>query len=254
MKVLYLHGYEAKTNEDRIKYLIELGCEVYAPNIDYNKRPDIINELLKKDFDFIVGFSLGAYIGYFLSVRLEKPSILFNPPLHMELRDVGLSIRTPGYHRVTDAEDYEKWKMINIVLGGKDEIVKNAKVLEYFNSGWSTKPNANIVHYDNMGHIVTQEEFVDVVTETVKDYIEEEKENKSYRVVKNGYDIEVFIPKTTNYTGVEIVREDNDEYHEEIGVWVEDGAITDYDGTTEMIPELVEVLSELGFDTNYVIG
>jgi predicted esterase YcpF (UPF0227 family) len=165
MRVLYLHGYEAKPNEERIAYLVSLGFDVYGPYIDYNKRPNIIEELLEKDFDMVVGSSLGGYIGYFLSIHKEIPSILFNPPLHMDLKKLGIKIEDPKHKRFFDSRS-DKWKMVNVVLGKKDTIVNHRKVKGFLDSSFT--PNVNIIQVDDMSHTIKIEEFREIVDEVLK--------------------------------------------------------------------------------------
>ena len=66
MKILYLHGYKARPNYQRIGYLQELGHEVIAPYIKYDNEPNIMLELLEDDYDMVIGSSLGAYVGFYL--------------------------------------------------------------------------------------------------------------------------------------------------------------------------------------------
>lgn len=178
MKILYLHGYEAKPNEERIKYLVEeLGCDVHAPRIDYNERPNIIDEYLKKDFDMVIGSSLGAYVGYYISTKKEIPSVLFNPPLHMDIDGMGIKIEKPYYSRLTDLYNNDKWSMINVVLGKKDEIVKANKVRDYLENNYGI-PNLNIITLETMTHIIKLDEFKETVQPIVEKYsnVEEEEE------------------------------------------------------------------------------
>mgnify|MGYP003651523336 FL=1 len=86
MKILYLHGYQGSPNWDRINYLKSLGHEVISPQIDYDNEHSFFIDLLELDFDFIVGNSLGGFVGFYLSIYKGLPCICINPPLYMDLK------------------------------------------------------------------------------------------------------------------------------------------------------------------------
>ena len=75
MKILYLHGYKARPNYQRIGYLQELGHEVIAPYIKYDNEPNIMLELLEDDYDMVIGSSLGAYVGFYLASYKSIPCV-----------------------------------------------------------------------------------------------------------------------------------------------------------------------------------
>jgi hypothetical protein len=153
MKILYLHGYKAKPNFERIGYLESLGHEVVAPHINYERESDILLRLLEDDYDMVVGSSLGGYMGFHISDYKSIPCVCFNPPL---ARDLMVYIQTP--------EDWDYDSIIpqtkDIVLGGSDEVVNPYETLEWL---MGNRPHVNIHFYDNMSHTIKIEEFEEVM-------------------------------------------------------------------------------------------
>jgi hypothetical protein len=155
MKILYLHGYKARPNHQRIGYLEELGHEVVAPYIKYDNEPNIMLELLEDDYDMVIGSSLGAYMGFYISGYKSIPCVAFNPPLAKELM---INIKTPtdwDYDGVTP-------KTMDIILGLKDTVVNPHDTLEWLTFE-STLPKVNIHMYAEMTHSIEMSEFTEVM-------------------------------------------------------------------------------------------
>jgi len=155
MKILYLHGYKTKPNHQRIGYLQELGHEVVAPYIKYGKQPNILLELLEDDYDMVIGSSLGAYMGFYLSSYKSISCVAFNPPLTKELI---ININTPENWNYEGIEP----KTIDIILGLKDKVVNPLETLELLTFD-STLQKVNIHVYADMTHIIQFNEFKEVM-------------------------------------------------------------------------------------------
>ena len=160
MKILYLHGYKAKPNFERINYLESLGHEVVAPHIIYEKDPDVLIRLLEDDYDLVVGSSLGGYIGFHISDYKSIPCVSFNPPL---ARDLMVYIKTP------EDWDYESIvpKTKDIILGGEDNTVNPYETLEWL---MGNRPHVNIHFYDKMAHQIKLDEFMEVMDMVLNRY------------------------------------------------------------------------------------
>lgn len=148
MKVLYLHGYQGQPREQMIDYLENMGFEVIAPHIDYDNEIDVLINLLDKDYDAIVGNSLGGYIGYHLSEWKMVPAILVNPPMFMDLK---LKVTQPTPEQIDKAQKGKHIMMgkKHIIVGMDDVVVNPFKVVEWF---FENKPHANLKVVDGMGH------------------------------------------------------------------------------------------------------
>lgn len=82
MKFAYLHGYQGFVTDEKREYLNSLG-ECYAPTIDYDNAPTLIQDLVQQftnePIEFIAGTSLGGMISYYLGLMLNIPVLMFNP-------------------------------------------------------------------------------------------------------------------------------------------------------------------------------
>lgn len=74
--ILYIHGLGGNPNESDI--LKADNVNIISKNIDYDN-VDILNELLKKNIDGVIGHSLGGLLAYYISNIKNIPSLLFNP-------------------------------------------------------------------------------------------------------------------------------------------------------------------------------
>lgn len=156
-RLLYLHGYQGAPNLEKVAYMESLGFDVIAPHIDYDNRPDIISELAELEFDYIIGNSLGSYVGFYLSEIKRVECLLINAPMYMNIMEViNCQINVPGNHLNIGGGTTKK----NIVLGRHDDIVNHVKVIEWLdNRSYYT----DIHVYDGMGHVYTNGQFVDSV-------------------------------------------------------------------------------------------
>ncbi len=140
MKILYLHGYQGSPNWDRIEYLESLGHEVIAPQIDYDKEHDFFINLLKMDFDFIVGNSLGGFTAFYLSIYRGVPCLAINPPLYMDLK---VRMNVPLGYKKKGCQD------ISVIIGNDDDVVDPKKTFDWL---VKNKPTANVRLIDGMNH------------------------------------------------------------------------------------------------------
>lgn len=160
MKILYLHGYKARPNEERISFLESLGHEVIAPHIDYDNEPNILLELLEDDYDMVIGSSLGGYMGFHLSDYKSIPCVAFNPPLFMDLKvRINFPINWEYGNLVPKKKD--------IVLGGEDTTVNPIRTLNWL---MDNRPYVNIHFYDQMSHTIKLEEFTEVMKMVLSRY------------------------------------------------------------------------------------
>jgi len=148
MKILYLHGYQGRPNWDRIEYLESLGHEVIAPQIDYDNEHNFFIDLLEIDFDFIVGNSLGGFVGFYLSVYKGTPCMCINPPLYMDLK---VRMNLPTNYNIKGSY------YINIIIGAEDNVVDPIKTFEWLTKN---KPSANVKIIDKMGHKFDIDTFI----------------------------------------------------------------------------------------------
>jgi len=148
MNILYLHGYQGSPNWDRIEWMKSLGHEVTAPQIDYDNEHDFFINLLNKDFDFIVGNSLGGFVAFYISLYKGKPSICINPPLYMDLK---IRMNLPINYSIKSCQN------ISVIIGSDDDVVNPIKT---FNWLTENKPTTSVKIVDGMGHRFGIEAFI----------------------------------------------------------------------------------------------
>ena len=83
-RILYLHGLESGNKGKKIDFLKE-RAEVLAPKINY--KDEALEEKLmymveKFQPDFIIGSSMGGYVGSLLANRYGIENLLYNPAIH----------------------------------------------------------------------------------------------------------------------------------------------------------------------------
>ena len=116
-KILFLHGLESSNKGEKVDFLKE-QAEVLAPKIDY--QDEALEEKLMyivENFrpDFIIGSSMGGYIGMLLANRYGIKNLLYNPAIHSR------SIE-PKLNRL-NIIDPNHFVDFNIVLGNQDDVI-----------------------------------------------------------------------------------------------------------------------------------
>lgn len=121
-KILYLHGLNSFLQEDR-RAVLEVGAEVFAPELDYLNTPNLFEDLLKKyhNVDAIVGTSAGGLVAYYLAQRLSTPCLLFNP---------AITHRHELPFSVEFNKEYNAY--IQVVIGVNDEVIPAGQALKMF--------------------------------------------------------------------------------------------------------------------------
>jgi len=131
-KILYLHGLEGNLSDDKRKVLQQIG-EVWGHDIDYRK-PKILHELVQQatEFkpDFIIGSSMGGYIGFMISKILNIPCLLFNPAFPYRTIEPDISgVEIPE----------NKSAKTTIILGKKDQTIKYEDNLKFITDNLNFK-------------------------------------------------------------------------------------------------------------------
>jgi predicted esterase YcpF (UPF0227 family) len=116
-KILFLHGLESSNKGEKVDFLKE-QAEVLAPKIDY--QDEALEEKLMyivENFrpDFIIGSSMGGYVGMLLANRYGIKNLLYNPAIHSR------SIE-PKLNRL-NIIDPNHFVDFNIVLGNQDDVI-----------------------------------------------------------------------------------------------------------------------------------
>lgn len=82
---LYIHGLDSAPLKEKLDILNATGMSVFALHLDYRNQKNCYNLLenfaKQNDINFIVGSSLGGYLGFWLAEQLGVPCLLYNPAL-----------------------------------------------------------------------------------------------------------------------------------------------------------------------------
>ncbi len=86
MKTLYIHGLDSHPLPEKNKIMKKAGLEPTALHISYREKLGVYETLkdtaIRKKIEFIIGSSLGGYIGNVIAEDLGLPCLLFNPTMH----------------------------------------------------------------------------------------------------------------------------------------------------------------------------
>jgi len=86
MRTLYIHGLDSYPSQERLNILKEYNIDPIALHLNYREKLGIYETLkdtiIRKNVKFIVGSSLGGYLGFLLSADMGIPCLLFNPAMN----------------------------------------------------------------------------------------------------------------------------------------------------------------------------
>ena len=151
-KILYLHGLESSNVGDKVDFLKE-RAEVLAPKINY--QDESIEEQLMymvENFkpDFIIGSSMGGYVGSLLANYYGIQNLLYNPAIHSR------SIEPKLDKLIAEQPNY--FIDFNIVFGKNDDVIDPEVSKEIL---FESEAHVNFDEVE-MGHRVDYDVFVDM--------------------------------------------------------------------------------------------
>lgn len=151
MNILFLHGVSQELTTTKRKALEKYG-KVFSPAIDYktnyNSIELLINQYQNQKIDAVIGWSMGGFVGYYLSDAFQKPGLLFNPALASR----------PVSQRIPEIKTpYLNYKQI--VLGSKDEVIDPKETLYFLTKNLHEYTDYHIHIRQNMNHFVDEKVF-----------------------------------------------------------------------------------------------
>ena len=157
MKTLYIHGLDSFPVPEKIKILENAGMEVTALHLDYRTQMDSFQILkqviLDQEIEFIVGSSMGGYIGYWLGEDLGLPCLLFNPAMSFSS---SLDEHRPAVeNRLCPARF--------VVIGTLDETVDPKKNIEFFKDAERADCQQRVVRCEWLSHQIDFNTFDEMV-------------------------------------------------------------------------------------------
>jgi uncharacterized protein len=156
MRTLYIHGLDSSPKSEKIQILTDNKLVVSALLLDYRKEKQVYEKIRKAaidmDSEFIIGSSLGGYLGYWLSQDLKIPCLLFNPAIHYEA-NFGWMI----------PQIEEKGCPIRLVaLGANDDIVDSDRNWNYFNQ-LNDGAKQKVIKCNWLSHEIDLDTFAEIV-------------------------------------------------------------------------------------------
>ena len=151
MNILYIHGLNGSLSEEKRTILENYGT-VYSPSIDYesdnNSIENIRRQFVDGKIDVVMGSSMGGFVGYYLSIALKKPALLFNPAL------VSRSV----FQNVPDYSNPNR-SFKRLVLGAKDEVVDPKDTLKFIGERIAENMDYHISLRQDLAHRIPQDIF-----------------------------------------------------------------------------------------------
>lgn len=157
MNILYLHGLLGRLNDEKRATLEQYG-KVFAPDIDYQKDPNSIANLVEKyanqkeEINVVIGSSMGGFAGWHVSKALKRSALLFNPAL----ADRSVHQDVPQY------ED-SSLNFKQVVLGAGDDVVNPADTLQFISRQLPRAADTRIHLRQHLGHRIPIDVFEDEV-------------------------------------------------------------------------------------------
>ena len=151
-KILYLHGLNSTLHEDRREVLQQYDIEIFAPDCDYERNPNLLQELLNTfTVDVLIGSSAGGLGGYYFSGLKKIPALLFNPAL-------------PYRHYMPSIPDLPlRETYLQLVIGARDVDVPANKTFLFLQEEFDARVPLEIHWINQMAHRLPLEIFAQEV-------------------------------------------------------------------------------------------
>jgi hypothetical protein len=157
MKTLYMHGLDSHPTPEKNKIMKDAGLELTALHINYREKLGVYETMkdtvLRKKIEFIIGSSLGGYIGNLLAEDLGLPCLLFNPAMHY----------TDVFYSKMPVIEKPKCPARYVVLGNNNPTVNPHHTMKVFTEADSRKIDQRIITCDWLGHHVDPRTFGEMI-------------------------------------------------------------------------------------------
>jgi len=157
MNTLYIHGLDSYPVPEKMEAIRRSGLDPAALHINYRNTPDaydmLKDEAVKEEAKFIIGSSMGGYLGFWLAEDLGLPCLLFNPAMG--------SVST-GLLTVPEITEM-KCPARYVVLGAYDESVDPVRNLEFMRKHNRNDMIQRVVTCEWLGHKIDFFTFKEMV-------------------------------------------------------------------------------------------
>ena len=153
IKTLYIHGLNSHPVPGKLDIMKNAGLEVTALHLDYRKQDNacfvLKKEALEREVQFIVGSSLGGFLGNWLAEELGLPCLLFNPAMNFQSV---MNLEIPQVGQLS-------CPFRLVVLGAKDDSVDPMQNLAYFRQKERDDIEQRILTCHWLGHQIDFDTF-----------------------------------------------------------------------------------------------
>ncbi|WP_283643101.1 YqiA/YcfP family alpha/beta fold hydrolase [Croceibacter atlanticus] len=160
MNILYLHGLDSSLSEEKLKILKPYG-NIFYPPLKYRENPNCVDYILKlyKDlkFDAVIGSSMGGFIGFHISNKLNIPALLFNPALAYR------SVQQDTEFFISSTPNFKY-----LVLGVNDDVIRPISTLDFISHQLETTTSFNLKIRQELEHRIPVNIFEEEVTHFFK--------------------------------------------------------------------------------------
>lgn len=154
MRTLYIHGLDSFIRPEKLEILKKHKLDPVALHLNYRETLGIYETLkdaaIHKEVEFIVGSSVGGYLGFLLSNDLGIPCLLFNPT--MDYKEQIFYSVLPEIKKSTCDYRY-------IVLGANDKTVDPQLTKEAFRKLEKEGFKNRIITCEWLGHQIDLSTF-----------------------------------------------------------------------------------------------
>lgn len=163
MKTLYIHGLDSHPVPEKLEILRQHHLDVVALHMDYRNEINVYHTLRKyaqgEQVKFIVGSSLGGFLGYWLAQDLGLPCLLFNPAMsYTELNEYMPEIT----NRLCPARF--------VIIGAHDDTVDPDENLDWFRNIDDGECYQRVLVCYWLAHQIDFDTFEEMVTWALKSY------------------------------------------------------------------------------------
>lgn len=157
MKTLYLHSLDSHPHPEKNEIMKNAGLKLTVLHINYRETLGVYETLkdtaIRKKVEFIIGDSLGGYLGNVLAEDLGLPCLLFNPAMHF----------TDVFYSIIPVMEEKKCPARYVVLGQNDPTINPNYTLNVFEGVDTSFIDQRIVTCHWMGHKIDVRTFGDML-------------------------------------------------------------------------------------------